>query len=105
MSHSVAQSDLQNVLISLLGSNAIGCETVALAGELIAANARFNNRVADAKFDKTKGDEEFFQYLDLADCLSEECEVAVRNFASSGDRDELNRVLMRIAVRFNVAAR
>jgi hypothetical protein len=99
------KADLTTSLIGLIRNKAAGSELVALAAEAIAADARFNHRVARTKYDTHVRDDEFFELLDLTEALFQRLQTAIREFDVDADQKKLGHVLGDIRSQLDEAAR
>jgi hypothetical protein len=100
----ISKTDMFTMLMALMRSEGCASETIAVAAEAIAANARFNYRVAAIKRDHNVDDEQFLMILDLADELNKKCGNSIQEYNQNRDWTRLNVVLIEIANQLNGSA-
>ena len=93
--------DVTDSLISLIGSKTIGLETVALAAELIAANARFNHRVLSFKDNPQTANDDLFDLIEFSANVSGSLAEHLVLFRRDPDVSRLNAKLAEISSQLN----
>ena len=101
----MSSSNITDILAELIRGKKIGLGTVALAGELIAADARFNYRVLESK---SQSPGTGFDIVELLNCYHEitgKLEEIVQLFELTKDHKSLDSTLIDMAGKINRLAR
>jgi hypothetical protein len=86
------EQDLRSALIPLLSDSALGLPLIALAADVVASDARFNDWMAvDGK--RTLSDDEMLETIDIYEDARVRCLDAVARFRASADLKELEAAL------------
>jgi hypothetical protein len=93
-------SEITRCVLPLIASGRSGLDIVALAADVIAADARLNIWFADLKGRNVR-QERWLELLEFFEGETVECLSAVRKYHEGGDRQELAEALSRIAKRLN----
>jgi hypothetical protein len=92
------RDDIRSSLIAVIQNpEQGGLESIAVAADVIAADARFNLWVARVGKKQTDS-ERMVELAELYEATIEKCCAGVRQFKESGSAKELNIVLQEIAV-------
>jgi hypothetical protein len=95
--------DLINLMISIMRSKRASTYIVERAANVIAAEARLNIRIGNAKTERRLGDR-IFPLLDLWEAIFAECKVLARQFDDGDiDRDHMCEKLLQIANKLDQA--
>jgi hypothetical protein len=97
-------NDVIGVLVAVMRNNKAGLETVVLAAELIAADARFNLRVSKSE-DLSNPTSNALTFLDAYEDLLEQCREAAHEFLAHGNQKQLQNILSEIKQRLEELAR
>lgn len=96
--------DLKESLITVMRSKRASNETVILAAELIAADARSNIRFYRLKEAAAKSDDEMLQILDQAEDILMSCRASVEAFHKTGDVERLHADLLALRQEIDESA-
>jgi hypothetical protein len=100
----VMNGTMEGVMLSIRRSKRAGCETAALAAEVLAADSRFNARIADMK-DSGVGQDYFLELLDWSEVLHLKCQAAAKAFEADGDHQRMHQLLIEVRQELESGAR
>jgi hypothetical protein len=93
-------SDLIDTMLSIMRNKRGSTRVVELAAEVIAADARFNEKVGNAKARSEPGDG-ILRSIDFAGQVMDECRQLDRGFAAGLNIDEVCDSLSRIRAKID----
>ena len=90
--------DMVDIMLSIMRNKRASTRVVELAAEVIAADARFNEKVGNAKASSQAGNR-IFPAIDFADQILKECKELNHKFADGLDIGELCDALAKIKTK------